>query len=135
MTGRGASIQAQELNQISQEIIGAAIVVHSELGPGLLESVYEECLAYELTLRNISFERQKPVPVMYKGKQIDCCFRLDLLISDSIVVELKTVGQILPVHQAQLMTYLKLTGCKLGLILNFNVEKMVKGIKRMVNHL
>ena len=135
MTERGASIQAQELNQISQEIIGAAIVVHSELGPGLLESVYEECLAYELTLRNISFERQKPVPVMYKGKQIDCGFRLDLLVSDSIVVELKTVEQILPVHQAQLMTYLKLTGCKLGLILNFNVEKMVKGIKRMVNHL
>ena len=135
MTERGASIQAQELNQISQEIIGAVIVVHSELGPGLLESVYEECLAYELTLRNISFERQKPVPVMYKGKQIDCGFRLDLLVSDSIVVELKTVEQILPVHQAQLMTYLKLTGCKLGLILNFNVEKMVKGIKRMVNHL
>jgi GxxExxY protein len=135
MTERGAGIQVQELNQISQEIIGAAIVVHSELGPGLLESVYEECLAYELTLRNISFERQKPVPVMYKGKQIDCGFRLDLLISDSIVVELKTVEQILPVHQAQLMTYLKLTGCKLGLILNFNVEKMVKGIKRMVNHL
>jgi len=135
MTERGASIQAQELNQISQEIIGAAIVVHSELGPGLLESVYEECLAYELMLRNISFERQKPVPVMYKGKQIDCGFRLDLLVSDSIVVELKTVEQILPVRQAQLMTYLKLTGCKLGLILNFNVEKLVKGIKRMVNHL
>ena len=135
MTERDAGTQAQELNQISGEIIGAAIDVHSELGPGLLESVYEECLAYELMLRNILFERQKPIPVMYKGKPIDCGFRLDLLVSDSIVVELKTVDQILPVHQAQLMTYLKLTGCKLGLILNFNVEKMMKGIKRMVNHL
>jgi GxxExxY protein len=135
MTERDAGTQAQELNQISGEIIWSAIDVHSELGPGLLELVYEECLAYELMLRNILFERQKPIPVMYKGKPIDCGFRLDLLVSDSIVVELKTVDQILPVHQAQLMTYLKLTGCKLGLILNFNVEKMMKGIKRMVNHL
>jgi len=124
-----------DINQLSRSIIGAAINVHSELGPGLLESAYEECLAYELLQKDIPFERQKPISVVYKGNPIDCGFRLDLLVDNSVVVELKAIDQILPIHQAQLLTYLKLSRCKLGLLLNFNVEKMVDGIKRMVNNL
>jgi len=124
-----------DLNQLSRMIIGAAIIVHSELGPGLLESAYEECLAYELIQKNIPFERQKPIPVVYKGNQIDCGFRLDLLVANSVILELKAIDQILPIHQAQLLTYLKLTHCKLGLLINFNVQKMVNGIKRMVNNI
>jgi len=124
-----------DLNQLSQAIIGAAINVHSELGPGLLESAYEECLAYELLQKDIPFERQKPILIEYKGNPIECGFRLDLLVAKSVVVELKAIDQILPIHKAQLLTYLKLSHCKLGLLLNFNVEKMVDGIKRMVNKL
>lgn len=119
------------INEISRSIIGAAIAVHRELGAGLLESVYEECLAYELTQRGLKFERQKPIPVIYRGIPFECGFRVDFLVADQVIVELKAVEKVLPVHMAQALTYLKLTGCKLGLILNFNVEQMVKGVKRV----
>ena len=122
-------------NPLSKEIIGAAIEVHRQLGPGLLESAYEECLAYESSQRDIPFERQKPVPVVYKDVRLDCGFRLDLLVDDLVVVELKAVDRLAPIHQAQMLTYLKLTGCKLGLLLNFNVLKLRDGIKRVVLNL
>lgn len=118
-------------DKLSNQIIGAAIEVHKQLGPGLLESAYEECLAYELSLRQLCVERQKPVAIAYKELQLECGFRVDLLVEDLVVVELKAVQQIVPVHEAQLLTYLKLTGCKLGLLLNFNVPLLRQGIKRM----
>ncbi|MBK8899649.1 MAG: GxxExxY protein [Anaerolineaceae bacterium] len=122
-------------NPISKEIIGAAIEVHRQLGPGLLESAYEECLAHEFTLRGIQFERQKPLPVVYKGIKLDCGYRLDFLVAQSVIVELKAVEKLMPIHDAQTITYLKLTKCKLGLILNFNVRLMRTGIKRVVLNL
>lgn len=118
-------------NTLSKQIIGAAIEVHRQLGPGLLESAYEECLAYELSLRQVPFERQKPVPVVYKQVHLDCGFRLDLLVGSLVVVELKAVDALTSVHEAQVLTYLKLTGCKLGLLPNFNVPVMRDGIKRL----
>lgn len=105
------------------------------MGPGLLESAYEECLAYEFAVREIPFERQKPVPVVYKGVQLDCGFRLDFLVGGLVVVELKAVNDLAPIHDAQVLTYLRLTGCKLGLLLNFNVRLMRHGIKRLVLNL
>ncbi len=122
-------------NALSKLIIGAAIEVHRQTGPGLLESAYEECLAYEFTVRDIPFERQKPVPMVYKETQLDCGFRLDFLVGDLVVVELKAVSELTPTHDAQVLTYLKLTGCKLGLLLNFNVRLMRDGIKRLVLNL
>lgn len=122
-------------NPLSKLIIGAAIEVHKQLGPGLLESAYEECLAHEFTLRGIQFERQKPLPVVYKGIKLDCGYRLDFLVDKSVIVELKTVEKLMPIHEAQTITYLKLTNCKLGLILNFNVRLMRTGIKRVVLNL
>ncbi|MCA9954923.1 MAG: GxxExxY protein [Anaerolineales bacterium] len=122
-------------NPISKEIIGAAIEVHRQLGPGLLESAYEECMAHEFTLRGIQFERQKPLPVVYKGIKLDCGYRLDFLVAQSVIVELKAVEKLMPIHDAQTITYLKLTKCKLGLILNFNVRLMRTGIKRVVLNL
>lgn len=116
----------------SRLIIGAAIEVHTQLGPGLLESAYEECLSYELNAREIPFERQKPIPVNYKGVQLDCGFRVDLLVAGLIVVELKAVESLLPIHDAQVLTYLQLTGCRLGLLLNFNVPRLKQGMKRLV---
>ena len=117
---------------LSNQIIGAAIEVHKQLGPGLLESTYEECLAYELTQRQIPFERQKEVPVAYKGLKLDCAYRLDLLVDSLVIVELKAVEQVLPIYEAQLLTYLELTGCRVGLLLNFNVRLLKNGIKRLV---
>ena len=122
-------------NEVSEKVIGAAIEVHRELGPGLLESAYEECLAHEMNLRGISFERQKPLPVIYKGVQVECGFRLDFIVSDLVVVELKAVEELTPVHHAQLMTYLKLTGCKLGLLINFNALRIKYGVKRIALNL
>ncbi len=119
-------------NEITHKIIGAAIEVHRELGPGLLESAYEECLAHELTLRRLSFERQKPLPVIYKGIQVECGFRLDFLVSDLVVVELKAVEDLTKIHQAQVMTYLKLTHCRLGLLINFNTYRLLQGLKRII---
>ncbi len=123
------------VNDLTERIIGAAIEVHRQTGPGLLESAYEACLAYELTGRGIAFERQKELPLHYKGVQIDAGFRIDLLVSGLVVVELKAVEKILPIHEAQIITYLKLTGCKLGLLLNFNVRRMTDGIKRLALNL
>ncbi|MCA9972887.1 MAG: GxxExxY protein [Anaerolineales bacterium] len=122
-------------NPLSNLIIGAAIEVHKQLGPGLLESAYEECLAHEFVLRNIPFERQKPLPVAYKDIQLDCGYRLDFLVGGSVVVELKSVAKLAPIHQAQMLTYLKLANCKLGLLLNFNVRYMKNGIKRLALNL
>jgi GxxExxY protein len=122
-------------NKVTEQIIGAAIEVHRALGPGLLESAYEECLVYELTQRRVAFERQKPIPVVYKEVHLDCGFRLDLLVENLVIVELKAVSQFEPVHEAQLLTYLKLTGLKLGLLLNFNVSQLRRGIKRLALNL
>jgi GxxExxY protein len=121
-----------KVNQITKAIIGAAIEVHRALGPGLLESAYEECLCRELSLRGIPFERQRPLPVEYKGLRLDCGYRLDLLVADTVVVEIKAVESLLPIHEAQLLTYLKLGGWKVGLLINFNVPVLKRGIRRRV---
>jgi GxxExxY protein len=121
------------INQLSSKIIGAAIEVHKILGPGLLESAYEECLCHELSIQGVSFERQKPLSIDYKGKRLDCGYRLDMVVENAVVVELKSCEKIEPIHKAQLLTYLKLLELKLGLILNFNVPLMRDGIVRIVN--
>lgn len=121
-----------ELNKITEEIIGAAIEVHKALGPGLLESAYEECLCRELALRGIPFERQIPLPVEYKGTKLDCGYRLDLLVSGGVVVELKACESIEPIHEAQLLTYLKIGRWRLGLLINFNVPILKDGIRRRI---
>ena len=122
----------ENLNLLSYEIIGAAYQVHSELGPGLLESTYEVCLEYELLKRGFKAERQKALPVIYDEIKLDAGYRIDLLVEDSIIVELKSVTSIEPIHKAQVMTYMKLSEKKLGLLLNFNVTDMKKGINRFV---
>jgi GxxExxY protein len=113
-------------------VIGCAIEIHRILGPGLLESAYEECLCHELRLRQLPFERQKMVPVVYKGAHLDSAYRLDLLVDGRVIVEVKTVEKLLPIHDAQLLTYLRLTGIKTGLLLNFNSPVLKDGIRRMV---
>jgi len=113
--------------ELTEKIIGAAIEVHRALGPGLLESAYEECLCREPNLRGLAFQRQVPLPVEYKGVNLDCGYRLDLIIQDDVIVELKCVERVLPVHEAQLLTYLKLTGKHVGLIVNFNVATLIRG--------
>jgi len=118
--------------QLTEVIIGSAIEVHRELGPGLLESAYEECLCHELHLHKVSFKRQVDLPVAYKGLKLDCGYRLDVLVEDSVVLELKSIEQILPIHHAQLLTYLKLSGKKVGLLINFNVAVLKNGIVRRV---
>lgn len=118
--------------ELSREIIGAAIAVHRGLGPGLLESAYEACLAYELTDRGLQVAQQVVLPVEYRGVLVECGFRLDLVVEDRVVLELKAVDKVLPIHEAQLLTYLKLSGHRLGLLMNFNVSKMVDGITRLV---
>jgi GxxExxY protein len=124
-----------DLNQLSNKTIGAAIEVHKALGPGLLESAYEKCLCHELKLRGLSFDSQKPLPVLFKGEEIDCGYRLDIVVDNAIVLELKSCEKIEPIHKAQLLTYLKLSGLTLGLVLNFNVPVMRNGIVRIVNNL
>jgi GxxExxY protein len=119
----------------SRQIIGAGIEVHRRLGPGLLESAYEACLAKEMELRKIPFERQKQVPLVYKGENIDCGYRLDFLVGGLVVVELKSVEALQDIHMAQVLTYLRLTGRKLGLLLNFNETTMRDGVKRVVLNL
>jgi len=118
--------------ELTREIRGAATEVHKEIGPGLLESAYEECLCHELTLRGLSFRRQVPLPVTYKGVKLDCGYKLDLVGEDKVVLELKSVEEIAPIHEAQLLTYLRLSGTKVGLLMNFNTVLMKDGIKRMV---
>jgi GxxExxY protein len=113
--------------ELTEKIIGAAIEVHRALGPGLLESAYEECLCRELNLRGLAFQRQVPLPVEYKGVKLDCGYRIDLVVEEAVVLELKCVEHTLPVHEAQLLTYLKLTGKRVGMIINFNVATLVRG--------
>jgi len=120
-----------DINDLTGEVIGAAIEVHKALGPGLLESTYEECLCHEFTLRKISFERQKEVPVRYKGVKLDCGYRLDILVEDILILEIKSCESLQPIHEAQLLTYLKLTRVKWGLLINFNVPVLKAGIKRL----
>ena len=120
------------VNELTKGIIGAAIEVHRALGPGLLESAYEQCLCRELTLRKVPFERQLPLPVEFKGLRLDCGYRLDLLVANTVVVEIKAVESLLPIHEAQLLTYLKLGGWKVGLLINFNVSVLRTGIRRRV---
>jgi GxxExxY protein len=121
-----------EFNQVTEQIIGGAIEVHKVLGPGLLESAYEDCLCRELAVRCIPFERQRPLPVAYKGIRLECGYRLDLLVAGAVVVEVKSVSCIEPVHEAQLLTYLKLGGWKVGLLINFNVPLLKDGIRRRI---
>jgi len=120
------------MKEITQKIIGAAIEVHKTIGPGLLESAYEECLAHEMRIRGLNFERQVPLPVVYKGVTLDCGYRLDFLVERAVVVELKAVESLQPIHEAQVLTYLKLGGWTVGLLINFNVSVLRDGIKRVV---
>lgn len=122
-------------NELSEKIIGCAIQVHKSLGPGLLESAYLECLWYELKEIGLKVEKQKPLPLIYKEVKLDVGYRLDLLVEDKVVIELKSVEALNDIHVAQVITYLKLSGCKLGLLMNFNVLRLVDGLKRLVNNL
>jgi len=122
----------KNLNELTDAIIGAATEVHRVLGPGLLESTYEMCLCRELSLREIPFERQAPVPVEYKGVKLDCGYRSDLVVDGTILVEIKAIDSLLPIHDAQLLSYLKLGGWKIGLLINFNVELLKHGLRRRV---
>jgi GxxExxY protein len=117
---------------VTEEVIGAAIEVHRVLGPGLLESIYETCVCHELSLRGIGYERQVPLPVSYKGVAIDVELRLDVVLPGTLILELKSVETLLPIHEAQLLTYLKLSGIRRGLLINFNVRLLKDGIKRLV---
>ena len=121
-----------ELNRTTEKIIGAAIEVHKALGPGLLESAYEACLAHEFSIIGVPFERQVPLPINYKSFAVDCAYRLDFLIEKTIVLELKAIDIFQPIHEAQLLTYMKLGAWPVGLLINFNVRVLTKGIKRMV---
>lgn len=121
------------LNRITHEIIGAAIEVHSQLGPGLLESAYHDCLHYELTHRGIKAEREKEVPLIYRDVRMETKFRVDLMVEDRVIVELKAVNEIEDIHIAQVLTYLKLSNKEVGLLMNFNVGKMTDGIRRLMN--
>jgi GxxExxY protein len=120
------------VNEITRSVIGAAIEVHRYLGPGLLESAYHECLARELMVRSIPFQRERPLPLEYKGIRLECGYRVDLLISELVVVEIKAIEAIAPVHEAQLLTYLRLGGWQVGLLINFNVVVLKNGICRRV---
>jgi GxxExxY protein len=119
----------KELNELTEIVIGCAIEVHRSLEPGLLESTYEMCLCRELSLRNILFERQKPIPVIYKGVKLDCGYRADLIIDGRILVEIKSIEQTVAIHDAQLLVYLKLSGIKVGLLINFNVRMLTHGVR------
>ena len=121
------------INGITQNIIGAAIEVHRVLGPGLLESAYEECLAHEMSNRDLRFRRQQPLPVHFKAVHLDCAYRLDFVVEEQVVLELKAIEKILPVHEAQLLTYLRLSRLKCGLLFNFHAPVLKQGIRRMVN--
>ena len=119
-----------EINEVTSQIIGSAIEVHKELGPGLLESAYETCLAFELGNRGLNVERQKPLPVIYKGTKVDAGYRIDLMVENLVIVELKAVEKIQPIHEAQILSYLKLSNRKVGLLINFNVKLLKRGLKR-----
>jgi GxxExxY protein len=126
--------EQERLNAITQKVIGAAIEVHRVLGPGLLESSYEACLAFELAQKGLRVEPQKPLPLVYKQVKLDCGYRLDLLVDGAVIVEIKAVDGLAPIHEAQLMSYLKLSGCHVGLLINFNVKTLKDGLRRFVNN-
>jgi len=119
--------------RLTHNILGAAINVHRQLGPGLLESAYEACLRRELRLRDVPYSRQVPLPVRYRGMRVDCGYRLDLIVAGVVIVEIKSIKKVLPIHRAQVLTYLKLTHLRLGLLINFNVELLRNGIYRIIN--
>lgn len=123
----------KRLDALTETIIGASISVHKGLGPGLLESTYEACLTYELSKRGVPVERQKPIPVIYESVRISCGYRSDLWVDNLVIVELKSVDRLLPLHDAQLLAYLKLSGIRVGLLINFNVRALHHGIRRLVN--
>ena len=127
-------MRKEELNRLSESVIGAAIEVHRALGPGLLESAYEACLEFELLQRGFSVQRQKELPVIYRGVQVQCGFRIDLLVNELLILELKSVERLERIHEAQLHTYLRLTGLHLGLLMNFNVTRFVDGLKRIAHN-
>jgi GxxExxY protein len=129
------SKETERLNRITEDIIGAAIEVHRALGPGLLESAYEACLAFELSERGRKVARQVPLPLIYKEVKLDCGYRLDLLVDDLVIVELKTVDILNDVHKAQILSYLKISGLNVGLLINFNVKMLKQGVVRVVNNL
>jgi GxxExxY protein len=122
------------MDLLSDKVIGAAIKVHRELGPGLLESAYEACLAYELRDCGLQVETQRPLPVVYRGIKLDCGYRLDIVVEGKLIVELKAVDRIMPIHEAQLLSYLKISGIPLGLLVNFHVNLLKDGIKRLVHN-
>jgi GxxExxY protein len=122
-------------NELAKEVIGCAITVHRSLGPGLLENAYQQCLAYELKNLGLSVEVEKPMPLIYEEVEMDCGYRIDILVENKLIIELKSVIELNDVHLAQTLTYLKLSGCKLGLLINFNVAILKHGIKRVVNGL
>ena|SRR5205809_262472 len=124
----------ERLNALTQQIIAAALGVHRELGPGMLESAYEACLVFELLQRGFQVERQKPLPLVYRGRTLDCGYRIDLLVENEVIVEVKAVERLEAVHDAQVLSYLRLSGCKVGLVINFNVKWLIRqGVKRVVN--
>ena len=127
--------ETQRVNEITEKIIGCAIEVHRHLGPGLLESAYEECTCHEIVESGLLLERQIPLPVIYKGIRLDCGYRMDAVVERLVVVEFKTVEKLLPVHEAQLLSYLKLSGLSVGLLINFHVSVLKDGLKRIVNRL
>ncbi len=118
---------------LTEQIIGAAIEVHRQLGPGLLESTYESCLCYELDELGLSYEGQKALPVVYKNRKVDCGYRLDMLVDDKVILELKSVQSLEDIHTAQLLSYLKLSGLETGLLINFNVKQLIQGVRRVAN--
>ncbi|WP_319228766.1 GxxExxY protein [Draconibacterium orientale] len=120
-------------NQITEKVIGCAIKVHQNLGPGLLESAYQECLFYELKKEGLKVEKEKPLPLIYEDVKLECGYRLDLLVEDTIIVEIKSVEALNDIHLAQVLTYLKLNNSRIGLLINFNVLQLVKGLKRVIN--
>lgn len=121
-----------QLNALSHQVIGCAMKVHTALGPGLLESAYEECLAYEFGQSGLRFERQKPMPLVYEEVNLECGYRVDLLVESQLVIEVKAVASLVDIHTAQVLTYLRLSGCKLGLLINFHVAHLRDGIKRLI---
>ncbi|HLP11213.1 MAG TPA: GxxExxY protein [Flavobacteriales bacterium] len=126
-------MESSEINKITKEIIGCAIKVHKELGAGLLESSYEECICYELAQSGLEFKRQHPMPLVYKEIKMEIGYRPDIIVAEKVIVEIKAVEALNDVHTAQVLTYLKLSGCDIGLLINFNVEQLTKGIKRFLN--
>ena len=126
--------QEERLNKITETIIGVAINIHRALGQGLLESAYEVCMVYDLIQVGMKVEQQKPLPVVYRGVKLECGYRLDLMIENEVIVEIKSIDKLLPIHKAQLMSYLKLADCKVGLLINVNVEILKSGIQRVVNN-